>query len=54
MERDLNKKKFEWSVVVEYFTKRGKPLTKEEIKKLQDEDKRLKQEEEDERKRIED
>ena len=51
MERDLNNKQFSWDTIVEYFTKRGKPLTKEEIKFLADEDRRLREEEE-ENKRI--
>jgi hypothetical protein len=39
MERDLsNYKVFEWSDVIEYFTKRGKILTKEEINQLAIED----------------
>jgi len=44
MEKDLNGKQFPWSTIVEYFTKRGKPLTKEEIIKLQEEDIRIKEE----------
>jgi len=51
MEHDFSGKPIEWSTVVEYFTKRGKPLTKEEIAKLVEEDRRLR-EEEDELKRI--
>jgi len=46
MEKDQQGKPFEWATIVEYFTKRGKPLTKEEIKKLVDEDRRLREEEE--------
>jgi len=34
----------QWSTIVEYFTKRGKPLTQAEIQKLQEEDKRLHEE----------
>ena len=37
-----------WPTVVEYFTKRGKPLTKYEIEKLQAEDRRIKEEREEE------
>jgi hypothetical protein len=46
MERDQNNKQFTWDTIVEYFTKRGKPLTREEIKFLADEDRRLREEEE--------
>lgn len=45
MESSTNTKTIEWTWIVEYFTKRGRPLSREEIKKLQDEDKRLKEEE---------
>ena len=38
METDLKGKLFPWSTIVEYFTKRGKPLTRDEIKYLQEED----------------
>jgi len=31
MERELQQKQVDWSTVVEYFTKRGRPLTKDEI-----------------------
>jgi hypothetical protein len=41
MEKDLRGKSFPWSTIVEYFTKRGRPLTKEEIQKLRDEDLRM-------------
>jgi hypothetical protein len=34
MESDMKGKVVEWTDVVEYFTKRGKPLTKYEIEKL--------------------
>lgn len=44
MEHDLSGKNFEFSTVVEYFTKRGKPLSKEEIAKLQEEDRLQKEE----------
>ena len=36
MEREQQGKTIEWEVVIEYFTKRGRPLSKEEIKQLQD------------------
>jgi hypothetical protein len=32
MEGENNGKAIEWATVVEYFTKRGRPLTKEEVK----------------------
>ena len=51
MEHAIQAKTIEWHTVVEFFTKRGRPRTTEEIKKLQDEDKRIK-EEENERKRA--
>lgn len=41
MEHAIQAKTIEWHSVVEFFTKRGRPLTREEIKKLQDEDKRI-------------
>jgi hypothetical protein len=53
MEREIESKHIEWSTVVEYFTKRGKPLSKEEIERLQQEDLRLKEEQEESKKREE-
>jgi hypothetical protein len=44
MEGDNPGKTIEWTSIVEYFTKRGRPLTKEEVKQLQDEDRRMKEE----------
>ena len=44
MEGDNPGKTIEWPFIVEYFTKRGRPLTKEEIKQLQDEDRKMKEE----------
>ncbi len=44
MEQDMKGKVVEWTDVVEYFTKRGKPLTKYEIEKLQAEDRRIREE----------
>lgn len=44
MERDIEAKTIEWSTVVEFFTKRGKPLTKDEMLRLQAEDKRMQEE----------
>lgn len=46
MEQDMKGKVVEWSQVVEYFTKRGRPITKFEIEKLQAEDKRIRDERE--------
>ena len=46
MERDIATKVIEWDQIIEYFTKRGRPLSKEEMKKLQDEDERIRLEEE--------
>jgi hypothetical protein len=40
MERELNTKQTDWSTIVEFFTKRGRPLSKDEIAKLVDEDRR--------------
>jgi hypothetical protein len=31
MERELQQKQVDWSVIVEFFTKRGRPLSKDEI-----------------------
>jgi hypothetical protein len=45
MEHDIQSKTIDWSTIVEFFTKRGKPLSREEIKRLQDEDKRIHDEE---------
>ena len=47
MEHENQAKTIEWDKIVEYFTKRGRPLTKEEIKRLVDEDKRDREEEAD-------
>lgn len=38
-------KTIEWPTIIEYFTKLGRPLSKDEVKRLQDEDKRMKEEE---------
>ena len=38
MEKDCSVRQIDWATIVEYFTKRGRPLTKEEITKLQEED----------------
>ena len=41
MESTLKGKKFYWAVIVEYFTKRGRPLTNEEIQQFRQEDKNI-------------
>lgn len=46
MENELQSKEIEWSFIVEYFTKRGRPLSKEEINRLAEEDKKVRDEEE--------
>jgi len=46
-------KTIEWPTIIEYFTKLGRPLSKDEIKRLQDEDKRMKEEEEEIKRREE-
>lgn len=53
MEKDMQVKTIEWPTVIEYFTKLGRPLSKDEIKKLQDEDKRMQEEEEEHKRREE-
>lgn len=40
MERELQQKQVDWSTIVEFFTKRGRPLSKDEIYKLVEEDRR--------------
>jgi hypothetical protein len=39
MENEIQAKQIEWATLVEYFTKRGRPLSKDEINKLIQEDK---------------
>lgn len=51
MEQENVGKAIEWATIVEYFTKRGRPLSKEEIKHLVQEDQRMREEEE-EQKRV--
>ena len=46
MESEMQSKEVEWSVLVEYFTKRGRPLNKEEINRLIDEDRKAREDEE--------
>ena len=53
MEKDMQVKTIEWPTVIEYFTKLGRPLSKDEIKRLQDEDRRMKEEEEEIKRREE-
>lgn len=38
MEREIQQKQVDWSTIVEFFTKRGRPLSKDEIQKLVDQD----------------
>jgi len=40
MERELQQKQVDWSTIVEFFTKRGRPLSKDEILKLVEEDRK--------------
>jgi hypothetical protein len=40
MENEIQSKELEWSTLVEYFTKRGRPLTKEELNKLIEDDRK--------------
>ena len=49
MENELQSKEMEWSTIVEYFTKRGRPLSKEEINKLIDDDRKQREDEEQKR-----
>jgi hypothetical protein len=49
MESDLSGKHFEFSTVVEYFTKRGKPLSQSDLTKLIEEDRLQKEDQEEER-----
>jgi hypothetical protein len=51
MEREIETKNIEWETIIEYFTKRGKPLSKDEIAALVAEDRRLKEEQEEQQKR---
>lgn len=53
MEKDMQVKTIEWPTVIEYFTKLGRPLSKDEIQRLQDEDKRMKEETEEIKRREE-
>ena len=53
MERDFNQKQIDWATIIEFFTKFGRPLTHAEVKKLQDEDKRIREEQEEIKRRDE-
>mgnify|MGYP000079310443 CR=1 FL=1 len=46
MERELQQKTVEWAAIVEFVTKRGRPLSKDEIQKLVDEDRKAREVEE--------
>ena len=46
MEREVQTKSLEWSTIVEFFTKRGRPLTKDQIAKLVEEDRKEREAEE--------
>lgn len=43
MERECQQKQVDWPTIVEFFTKRGRPLSKEEISKLVEEDRKEKE-----------
>ena len=53
MERDLQSKQIEWATVIEFFTKLGRPMTKDEITKLIEDDKRINEEEAERKRRQE-
>lgn len=40
MENEIQTKQIDWALIVEYFTKRGRPLSKEEVQKLIEDDRR--------------
>lgn len=44
MEQELQAKQLDWATVVEYFTKRGRPLSKEEMNRLVEDDRREREE----------
>lgn len=46
LESELQSKEIEWPLIVEYFTKRGRPLSKEEIGRLAEDDRRQREEDE--------
>lgn len=45
MEKDLYGRDFAFSTVIEYFTRRGVPLSQDEIRQLQQEDRQVREEE---------
>lgn len=49
METDLKGKMFGWPTIVEYFTKRGHPLSQADIKKLQEEDQKILEQQQEEK-----
>ena len=53
MENELQSKEVEWATIVEFFTKRGRPLSKEEIARLADDDRRQREDEEHKRRNEE-
>ena len=53
MEQGTTTKTIDWPWIVEFFTKRGRPLTRDEIKRLQDEDKRIHEEEAERKRQVE-
>jgi hypothetical protein len=54
MENEIQSKQIDWNIIIEYFTKRGRPLSKEEIKKMVDDDKREREEIEEKKRNEED
>ncbi len=53
MESDLRGKMFGWPTIVEYFTKRGHPLSKEDMLRLQQEDQRIQEQQAEEKRLLE-
>ena len=45
MEKDLYGRDFTFATVIEYFTRRGVPLSADEIRQLQQEDRQVREEE---------
>jgi hypothetical protein len=52
MEKDQTSRQIDWATIVEYFTKRGRPLTKEELFNLQEED-QMEKDAQEHRKKVE-
>ena len=44
---------FGWPTIVEYFTKRGRPLSKEDMQQLQQEDSRIQEQQAEEKRLLE-